>query len=413
MADTLDSWSLRQTGRQLVIELCQFVFLMRLVALVYIVFGNSLPQSSAEMVVLGASCVLALVGTYAMHRLVDTAPAHPLIVGIDVALASAGLFVSHAAPVFFVLSLFSALLTGLLYRGVSAVLLLSVLVLALLGASTAGSTELKPAEIAAESVLYVLIYFGGRVIAQRVEQLTAKSLAVGQQATLLQERTRIARDMHDGVVKTLHGIALSAEALGRSSGMPEEFRGRLTAFAGAAAFGVDQAREALVELRVDQDDRPFAVVVEDVVQRWGERTRHEVIVEVDGIADIHGGGRAEALSCLREALDNVAEHAEATDVSITLKADAARATLAVSDNGKGLDHKRLGAAARQGHFGVLGMQERMASVGGECQIVPTTGRGTTVRIVIPQPEPANRKQNFDEDRQGASSNGSEGDVSRE
>jgi len=392
MADTLDAWSLRQTGRQLVIELCQFVFLLRLIALVYIVFSSSLPEALSETIVLAASSVLALLATYAMHRLVDSAPAHPLIVGVDVALASVGLFVSHASPVFFVLSLFSALLTGLLYRGISALLLLSVLILALLGASTTGSKDSDPAAVAAECVLYVLMYFGGRVVAQRVEQLTAKSLAVGQQATLLQERTRIARDMHDGVVKTLHGIALSAEALGRSSGMPEEFRGKLTAFAGAAAFGVKQAREALVELRVDQDDRPFAVVVEDVVQRWGERTRHEVVVKVDQVADIHGDGRAEALACLREALDNVAEHAVANDVMVSIEADGSQVTLVVRDDGKGFDQKRLGTAVRQGHFGVQGMQERMNSVGGECRIDPTSGRGTTVRIVIPQPDSAKLQQ---------------------
>lgn len=392
MADTLDAWSLRQTGRQLVIELCQFVFLLRLIALVYIVFSSSLPDALAETIVLAASSALALLATYAMHRLVDSAPAHPLIVGVDVALASVGLFVSHAGPVFFVLSLFPALLTGLLYRGMSALLLLSVLILALLGASTTGSTDVTPAAVGAECVLYVLMYFGGRVVAQRVEQLTAKSLAVGQQATLLQERTRIARDMHDGVVKTLHGIALSAEALGRSSGMPEEFRGKLTAFAGAATFGVKQAREALVELRVDQDDRPFAVVVEEVVQRWGERTRHDVSVTVDRVADIHGEGRAEALACLRETLDNVAEHAEANDVMVSIEADGSQATLVVRDDGKGFDQKRLGTAIRQGHFGVRGMQERMSSVGGECRIDPTSGRGTTVRIVIPQPDSAKQQQ---------------------
>lgn len=392
MAETLDAWSLRQTGRQLVIELCQFVFLLRLIALMYIVFSSSLPHELLQTIVLAASSVLALIATFAMHRLVDSAPAHPLIVGIDVALASVGLFVSQASPVFFVLSLFSALLTGLLYRGISALLLLSVLVLAFLGASTSGSKDLTPATVAAESVIYALIYLGGRVVARRVEQLTAKSLAVGQQATLLAERTRIARDMHDGVVKTLHGIALSAEALGRSTGMPEEFRGRLTAFAGAATFGVKQAREALVELRIDQDDRPFAVVIEDVVQRWGERTRHAVVVEADRIADVHGDGRAEALACLRETLDNVAEHAEAKNVTVSIEGDGSQATLVVRDDGKGFDQRRLGTAMRQGHFGIRGMRERMNSVGGECRIEPSTGGGTTIRIVIPQPDSANPKQ---------------------
>ena len=392
MADTLEVWSLRQTGRQLVIELCQFVFLLRLVALLYIVFSGSLPQELLQTIALAVSSLLALLATFAMHRLVDTAPAHPLIVGIDVALASFGLFVSQASPVFFVLSLFSALLTGLLYRGISAWLLLSVLVLSLLGASTTGSNDLTSVTVATECVLYVVIYLGGRVVAQRVEQLTAKSLAVGQQATLLAERTRIAREMHDGVVKTLHGIALSAEALGRSTGLPEEFRGRLTAFAGAATFGVKQAREALIELRVDQDDRPFAVVVEDVVERWGERTRHVVVVEVDRIADVVGDGRAEALACLRETLDNVAEHAEARNVTVRIEGDGSQARLVVRDDGKGFDQKRLGTAVRQGHFGIRGMRERMNSVGGECRIEPSTGGGTTVRMVIPQPGSAGPKQ---------------------
>lgn len=173
------------------------------------------PPELDQILCLVAIGVFAVIGTYLMHRLVDSAPAHPLIVGIDVAIASLGLFLSDGGAVFFVLSLFSTLLIGFLYRGSAAALLLSVLVLAMVAAGVSHPT-VDVVDIVSRSLIYLVTYAGSRVIAQRVEQLTDRSLAVSRQVASLEERSRMARELHDGVVKTLHGIALSAQSLGRA-----------------------------------------------------------------------------------------------------------------------------------------------------------------------------------------------------
>lgn len=382
--DHLEYWSIQQTGRQLVIELCQFALLLRLVALVFVVFSDAVPTEPDQILCLVAIGVFAVIGTYLMHRLVDSAPAHPLIVGIDVAIASLGLFLADGGAVFFVLSLFSTLLIGFLYRGSAAALLLSVLVLAMIAAGVSHPT-VDVVDILSRSFIYVLTYAGGRVIAQRVEQLTDRSLAVSRQVASLEERSRMAREMHDGVVKTLHGIALSAQALGRAKDLTPELQRKFNSFTQAAEFGVQQARDTLVELRSGQDDRPLAVVIEDVVTRWSERARVEAKVTVMRIGDVDGDVRREVLACLREALDNIAEHAHAALVEVSLQADDRCATLAVSDDGEGIEQRRLRAALRQGHFGLRGMQERMSAVGGRCSVESTPGGGTTVRLAFGQP----------------------------
>lgn len=381
--ESLEQWSIRQTGRQLIIELCQFVLLLRLVTLVFIIFGPLMPSRPIEVFALATIALTAVIGTYAMHRLVDSASAHPLIVGVDVAIAAMGLFVSHASPLFVVLSIFSALLIGLLNRGVSAALLLIVLVLAFLAPSSAREGDVSTVEIISRPALYLVAYGGGRVVAQRVGLLTERSLAMGNQVASLVERSRMAREMHDGVVKTLHGIALSAEALGRTEGLSAPLKMKFESFSRAAEFGVQQAREALVELRSDQDDRPVVVVVEDIVTRWSSRARINATFTATTVADVDGYVRNEILACLREALDNVAEHSEASTVAVGLAGSPHHVTLTIEDDGKGVDSRRLGSAVRQGHFGVQGMKERAAAVGGTCEIQSSSETGTTIRLSFP------------------------------
>ncbi len=365
------------------VELCQFVFLLRLVAAVFIIFLLPSELGALDLSLLLGSCILAVAGTFALHRLVEQVRAHPLVVGIDLAVAAAGLFASDNLSAFFVLSLFSAVLVGLLHKGVAATLLMTLLVVAYVGAVLNETPLPDVSEIVAPPLMYLATYAGGRVLVSRVEQLTDQGLAASRAMSSLQERSRLAREMHDGVVKTLHGIALSAEALGRSAQVPDELRKRFEMFAGAAEHGVRQARETLVELRVDQDDRPFAVVVEDVVGRWSERIGLETTTKVEGLADVDEPVRSEVLACLREALDNVAEHAEASRVSVRCETTADGTVLLVVDDGKGVEQHRLVIAARQGHFGVRGMHERMTAIGGRCVVESTPKYGTTVRLVFP------------------------------
>ncbi len=384
MADfTPNAWNISQVGRQLVVELCQFVFLLRLVAAVFVIFLLPGELGSVDLALLLASCILALLGTFILHRVVEQVRAHPLVVGVDLAVAAVGLYVSADLSIFFVLSLFSAVLVGLLYKGVAAALLMTLLVVAYVGAALNDAPVPSAAQLVSSSLMYLATYAGGRVLVSRVEQLTDQGLAASRAISSLQERSRLAREMHDGVVKTLHGIALSAGALGTSAQVPDDIRQRFDMFASAAEHGVKQARETLVELRVDQDDRPFRVVVDEVVGRWSARVGVAAVTEVGDLADLDEPIRSEALACLREALDNISEHAEATQVSVTCEVSNGEASLTIADNGKGVDPRRLAIAARQGHFGVRGMHERMRSVGGRCDIAPAAAGGTSVRLALP------------------------------
>lgn len=371
-------------GRQLTVELCQFLYLLRTLVVAAFAFRPNTWDVSL-LLMLGLVTMPALVGTFWLPRLVDSVRSHPLLAGVDVALVAVALYVSSAQGIVFLISLFAAATIGLLYRGVSAIMLACLLGAAYLVACTRQEPLPQVLEWLSALVTYAAVVTAAAVLQRRIDQLTRYGISATQTVAELRERARLAREMHDGVVKTLHGIALSARGLARGAAVPASVRGQLDAFSEAADFGVRQARETLVELRVDQDDRPFIVVVEEVVARWSDRTG--IAHEVSGlnVVDLEPGPRTELLACLREALDNVAEHARAANVAVTVDRVGSEVVLAVSDDGRGLDAGRLRTAQRQGHFGVRGMTERMVAIGGWLTVEPSAAGGVTVRCGVPLP----------------------------
>jgi len=92
----------------------------------------------------------------------------------------------------------------------------------------------------------------------------------------------------------------------------------------------------------------------------------------------------------QEALANVWKHAQAPKVDVELCFDPAAVRLTVCDRGRGFSvPERLGALAEAGHFGLVGMHERLQLVGGELQLTSHIGEGTTITARVSLPSPAN------------------------
>jgi signal transduction histidine kinase len=210
--------------------------------------------------------------------------------------------------------------------------------------------------------------------------------AATEAAAAAEERARLAREMHDSLAKSLHGIALGASALvawiQRDPAVGVE---RARDLADAASGASDEARRLLSDLRADRLDETFPSAVREIAGRWSQRTGIAVLVDVDDAVDLDPGVRYELACVLRETLTNVELHAGADRVDVRLATVAGQAELQVSDDGKGFaPPDDLVQLASDGHYGVVGMSERASRVDGRLTVVARPGHGTTVRVTAPR-----------------------------
>jgi signal transduction histidine kinase len=198
----------------------------------------------------------------------------------------------------------------------------------------------------------------------------------------LEERARMARDIHDGLVQELWLARLTQGQLVRQ--LEEDVQ--LTAAVSATARRVDsmldealaEARQAVVTLQPQPSDGfggLFAQFVEDYAQRFGIEV--ECVVPPEPIR-VGPQQQGEILRICREALTNARKHADATLVRVALDPRPDGLRLTVSDDGRGFDP----SAMRSG-FGVRSMRERAARLGGSLQIDTTPRDGTRVTLDVP------------------------------
>ena len=201
-----------------------------------------------------------------------------------------------------------------------------------------------------------------------------------QKLAVVEDRERIARELHDGIVQALFAVGLgllSVEPLASE----EPVRGRLRE-------AVDSIDKVIADLRrYIFGLRPNAVGTETVahamaslVDEFQARTGIVTAVEIDRRLDYSAGGiSTDVVQVAREALSNVARHAGATTCRVSLRYEAPLALLEIDDDGRGFD---TGAVSGHG-YGLSNLRERAAMVGGSIEITSQPGQGTTVRLGFP------------------------------
>ena len=197
--------------------------------------------------------------------------------------------------------------------------------------------------------------------------------------TLSEERARLARDLHDTVIQRLFATGMGLQSLvGRMEG--SDLRERLQQ-------AVDELDETIREIRITIFDLEARDAVKDglrarVLSLVGEATAtlgFAPKVHMDGPLDAatDAATQEELLKTLREALSNVARHANASGIEVLLHAASGTITLRVADNGVG-----LAKDAQRGH-GIDNMQARAESLGGVCDLSARRGGGTVVTWRVP------------------------------
>ena len=220
----------------------------------------------------------------------------------------------------------------------------------------------------------------GHQIGMAVEN--ARLYEQAQQLAVVKERNRLARDLHDSVTQALYGVMLYAEAAARqlSSGEAGMTSEHLLEIRGTAQEALREMRLLIFELHPPMLKRDGLVAA--------LQARLEAVEGRVGLKTEFRGGENGRLSLkveeglyriAQEALNNALKHAHASSVTVCLHQDKQAVTLEITDDGTGFDPI---AARERGGFGLRGMEERAARLGGKLTVQSSLGKGTRVKVEV-------------------------------
>jgi signal transduction histidine kinase len=216
---------------------------------------------------------------------------------------------------------------------------------------------------------FFMCLLAGGVAEIRLAQRALTATAV------LGERQRIARDMHDGTAQDLAFILQQ----GRRLAEREPFRAELEQIVTAAGHALDNTRNVLADL-FRPSDEPLAMALQRTAEEIA--AREGVRADVAGAADLRVPPTTRDALCnlVREAVTNAIRHGGASTVRVTVQ-EAPELQITITDDGCGFDVEAVRGAA--GHFGLVGMDQRAALLGGELRVSSSSGTGTEVRVILP------------------------------
>jgi signal transduction histidine kinase len=204
------------------------------------------------------------------------------------------------------------------------------------------------------------------------------------------ERTRIARDLHDTLLQSFHGLLLRFQTASELyPTRPAEAKQTLDSAIEQAAQAITEGRDAVQGLRsstVVTNDLALAIntLGEELVGGETNPNAAEFHVEVEGTPrDLHAILRDEVYRIAGEALRNAFRHSEARRIEVEIRYDERQFRLQVRDDGKGIDSKLLNDDERPGHYGMRGMRERAKLLGGKITVWSELDSGTEVEFSIP------------------------------
>jgi two-component system nitrate/nitrite sensor histidine kinase NarX len=206
-----------------------------------------------------------------------------------------------------------------------------------------------------------------------------------EQMTILEERYRLAREIHDGLAQTLSYLHLQVERLETllATGRIQAARQEIVELHRTVRAAYVDVREAIDGLRLSvKQPEQLAARLRDYVQEFGLQTGMAVeFVSRPPDLTVEAAVGLQLLRIAQEALTNVRKHAQATQVRVTLTRSDHELELAITDNGQGFPLAPSPSQHRS--YGLNGMRERAQSLGGTMTIASGPGQGTRVIVTVP------------------------------
>jgi signal transduction histidine kinase len=254
-----------------------------------------------------------------------------------------------------------------------------VVTASLAGLSQSGGWPIdSPGVFAALAVVNVCIASALFALNHVGEERNRQRQEMEREAGILQERQRLAREIHDTLAQGLTGIIAQLEAAAQARSLGADDTGYLEAASQLARDNLKEARRSVRAIGPGElEGARLPDALAQVSTGWTRSTGVPVAFTTTGTArPIHPEVEVALLRAAQEALTNVAKHAGATRVGLTLSYMEDLVTLDVRDDGVGFEASHRG-------FGLTGMRQRVHGVGGELAVESTPGEGTAISASVP------------------------------
>ncbi len=221
------------------------------------------------------------------------------------------------------------------------------------------------------------------LLRRRVARQAAVILEKVQREAVLEERHRMAREMHDTLAQSFSGLGFQLDAL--SARLPQEenaARAQLNTAREMVRYGREGLRRSLMNLRAQELERGgLSDALPELARHITVGTGIELHCEVQRPAkSLPEAVQTNLLRIGQECLVNAVRHARPSHIRLSLSLEVRRVRLQVADDGVGFDPA---SPNDNGHFGLRGIRERAAQIGAEVELSSQPGRGTTVTITVP------------------------------
>ena len=213
------------------------------------------------------------------------------------------------------------------------------------------------------------------------EQL--RELSARLQSVREEERTRIAREIHDELGQALTGLKMDVAWLHKHLDQQQQpaLVEKTRAMSDLTDIIIQTVRRIATELRPGILDLSLVATIEWQLQEFQTRSGIEgKLISAPEETTLDIDGATTVFRIFQEILTNVARHAQATQIEVSIEESATILTLQVRDNGRGITNSEIQSPKS---IGLLGMQERARLQGGGVQFQGTAGQGTTVTILLP------------------------------
>ncbi|MFM1655270.1 histidine kinase [Brevibacillus sp. B_LB10_24] len=225
-----------------------------------------------------------------------------------------------------------------------------------------------------------------------LQRLSNHNAALGEQvrhAAVVEERQRLARELHDAVSQQLFAIAMTTAAIKRMMEQnPQRAMQQIELVEEMAAAAQAEMRALLLHLRpATLQDRPLREAVTDLLEELTQKHPINITWELEEIEDLPSGIEDHLFRILQEALSNTLRHSQADKIEVKLFTLREQVRLRVSDNGIGFDPDDEKLTS----YGLHSMRERVNEIGGSLDIISSTGTGTQIEVRIPLVMEINQK----------------------
>ena len=216
---------------------------------------------------------------------------------------------------------------------------------------------------------------------QRLSTNNAELASKARMSAVVEERQRLARELHDAVSQQLFAISMTATAVGRTLDLDyEKAKRQVQLIEEMAAAAQSEMRALLLHLRpVHLEGKRLVEAIPELVEEMRAKVAVDIALDMEEDLLLNKGMENHLFRIVQEALSNTLRHAKATKMDIVLQRRGDAVRLGIRDNGVGFDPQ----TRKHASYGMVNMEERVNEIGGSLNIASAPGKGTRIEIRVP------------------------------